>query len=176
MGLYHAPQQAVGQTIIWANNHVHIVGVLADAKFDGAREPAKASVYVYDPKVPAYAMIRLRPDAVPQAAAFIDRAWHDFAPTKAVWRYFLDDDFSKAPCIRPTRRPGAKCSAYLLILVAIFISCLGLFGLAALAASRRTKEIGIRKVFGAHASDVVILLLWQFSIPVLIANAESPGP
>jgi putative ABC transport system permease protein len=48
---------------------------------------------------------------------------------------------------------------------------LGLFGIAALTAGRRTKEIGIRKVFGARTRDVVLLLLWQFSIPVLIANA-----
>ena len=54
--------------------------------------------------------------------------------------------------------------------IAIFIACLGLFGLAAFTAGRRTKEIGIRKVFGARVRDVVLLLLWQFSIPVLIAN------
>ena len=54
--------------------------------------------------------------------------------------------------------------------IAIFIACLGLFGLAAFTAGRRTKEIGIRKVFGARGRDVVFLLLWQFSIPVLIAN------
>ena len=55
--------------------------------------------------------------------------------------------------------------------IAIFIACLGLFGLAAFTADRRTKEIGVRKVFGARTRDVISLLLWQFSIPVLIANA-----
>ena len=54
--------------------------------------------------------------------------------------------------------------------IAIFIACLGLFGLAAFAVERRTKEIGLRKVFGARTRDIVRLLLWQFSIPVLIAN------
>jgi len=54
--------------------------------------------------------------------------------------------------------------------VAIAISCLGLFGVAAFTAERRTKEIGLRKVFGARTRDVVRLLLWQFSIPVLLAN------
>ncbi len=57
------------------------------------------------------------------------------------------------------------------VVIAIFISCLGLFGLAAFTAGRRTREIGIRKAFGASTRDVVFLLLWQFSIPVLIANA-----
>jgi putative ABC transport system permease protein len=54
--------------------------------------------------------------------------------------------------------------------IAIFIACLGLFGLAAFTVERRTKEIGLRKVFGARTRDIVRLLLWQFSIPVLIAN------
>ena len=55
-------------------------------------------------------------------------------------------------------------------ILAILIACLGLFGLAAFAAERRTREIGIRKVFGARARDIVNLLVWQFTKPVVIAN------
>src|SRR5690606_34846490 len=54
--------------------------------------------------------------------------------------------------------------------LAVLISCLGLFGLAAFTAQRRTKEIGIRKVLGARTRDIVRLLVWQFTRPVLIAN------
>jgi putative ABC transport system permease protein len=54
--------------------------------------------------------------------------------------------------------------------LAIIIACLGLFGLAAFTAERRTKEIGIRKVLGARTRDIVGLLAWQFSKPVLIAS------
>ena len=54
--------------------------------------------------------------------------------------------------------------------LAIFIACLGLYGLASFTADRRTKEIGIRKVMGATVFDVVKLLVWQFSKPVIIAN------
>lgn len=54
--------------------------------------------------------------------------------------------------------------------LAIFIACLGLYGLASFTADRRTKEIGIRKVMGASVFDVVKLLVWQFSKPVIIAN------
>ena len=53
---------------------------------------------------------------------------------------------------------------------AILISCLGLFGLAAFTAQHRTKEIGIRKVLGARTRDIVRLLVWQFTRPVLLAN------
>jgi putative ABC transport system permease protein len=166
-GLGIEPGQAIGQTVIWGKSHLRIVGVLADAKFDGAREPAKAAIYLYDPKYPAYAMIRLRSDAVPQTLSFIDRDWHTFAPTKAVWRYFLDDNFGKL--YRADERQGEMFGVF--VVIAIFISCLGLFGLAAFTAGRRTREIGIRKIFGARTRDLIFLLLWQFSIPVLIANA-----
>jgi putative ABC transport system permease protein len=54
--------------------------------------------------------------------------------------------------------------------LAVIIGCLGLFGLAAFTAERRTKEIGIRKVLGARTRDIVRLLVWQFSRPVIIAN------
>jgi putative ABC transport system permease protein len=54
--------------------------------------------------------------------------------------------------------------------LAVAVACLGLFGLAAFTAERRTKEIGIRKVFGASIADIVRLLVWQFTKPVVIAN------
>jgi putative ABC transport system permease protein len=160
-------QQALGQTIINGKIHLQIVGVLADAKFDGAREPTRPSIYFYDPKYTGYAIIRVRPNAVPQTVAFVDRAWHDFAPTKAVSRFFLDDNFGKL--YQADERQGQMFGVF--VAVAVFIACLGLFGLAAFTAGRRTREIGIRKVFGARTRDLVFLLLWQFSIPVLIANA-----
>ncbi len=160
------PQHAIGQVIIFKNSHLNIVGVLANPKFGGAREPAKASVYYYDPKIPAAAMIRVRPDAIPQTVSFVNKTWHSFAPTKAIQRYFLDDNYGKL--YQADDRQGEMFGVF--VVVAIFISCLGLFGLAVLAAGRRTKEIGIRKVFGARTRDVLWLLLWQFSIPVLLAN------
>lgn len=54
--------------------------------------------------------------------------------------------------------------------LAIIVACLGLYGLAAFSAERRTKEIGIRKVMGAEVRDIVKLLVWQFTQPVAIAN------
>ena len=162
-----SPQQALGRIVMDGETHLQIVGVLADAKFDGAREPPRPSIYLYDPKYPAYAMIHIRPDAVSETLSFIDREWHIFAPTKAVARSFLDDNFGKL--YQADERQGEMFGIF--VIVAIFIACLGLFGLAAFTAGRRTHEIGIRKVFGARTRDLVFLQLWQFSIPVLIANA-----
>jgi putative ABC transport system permease protein len=160
------PQRAVGKTILLGKSHVHIVGVLANVKFGGAREPAMATMYVYDPHETASVLVRLRPDTVPQTLSFIDRAWRDFAPTKAMNRWFMSDVLGRQ--YGADERQGDLFGVF--VLVAIFISCLGLFGLAAFTAGRRTREIGIRKVFGARTGDLVLLLLWQFSVPVLIAN------
>jgi len=55
--------------------------------------------------------------------------------------------------------------------LAVLIACLGLFALSAFTTERRTKEIGVRKAMGAATRDVVLLLLWQFTVPVLIATA-----
>ena len=96
----------------------------------------------------------------------IDRSWRRFAPHVAIRRQFSDDLF--AELYRADERHGAMFGIF--VAIAIAIACLGLFGLAAFTAARRTREIGIRKTFGARTRDVARLLLWQFSIPVLLAN------
>jgi putative ABC transport system permease protein len=60
-------------------------------------------------------------------------------------------------------------------ILAVIVACLGLYGLAAFTAERRTKEIGIRKVLGARTRDIIRLLAWQFSKPVLIASLFGSG-
>ena len=75
---------------------------------------------------------------------------------------------SSASCTRPRTARAQIFAAFALL--AVIIGCLGLFGLAAFTAERRTKEIGIRKVLGARTRDIVRLLVWQFSRPVIIAN------
>src|SRR6202008_3064500 len=73
------------------------------------------------------------------------------------------------PKLHQGEEAGAKTFAGFAIL-AVIVGCLGLFGLAAFTAERRTKEIGIRKVLGASTGRIVQLLVWQVSRPVLIAN------
>jgi putative ABC transport system permease protein len=160
------PQEAVGKTILMFQNHIHIVGVLADANFHGARELMRPVIFVYDPKATLDLALRLRPDSIPETLAFIDKSWRVFSPIAAIQRHFLDESFDKL--YQADQRQGTMFGIF--VAVAIAIACMGLFGLAAFTAGRRTREIGIRKVFGARTRDVVLLLLWQFSIPVLLAN------
>jgi putative ABC transport system permease protein len=157
----------VGKTVVLDHSHVTIVGVLADTKINGAREPVKPTVYPYVPSYPMKIAILVRGVMIPQTMTSIDRTWRAFSPNAVIERHFLADDFERL--YQEETRQGQMFGAF--VGVAIFIACMGLFGLAAFTASRRTKEIGVRKVFGARTRDVVFLLLWQFSIPVLVANA-----
>jgi len=159
--------QAVDKTVLYGPSHVRIVGVFADAQIDGARQPARPTIYLNDRNDSNFVSVRIAPGHIPDVMAFVDRSWRRFAPNVAIDRHFLNESFDKL--YLADQRQGAMFGIF--VAVAIFIACLGLFGLAAFTASRRTREIGVRKVFGARTRDLVFLLLWQFSIPVLIANA-----
>jgi len=160
------PQSAPGKSFTLHTTAVTVVGVLGDVQMDGPRRPIVGTIYRYEPDFAPLVSIRVRPEHLPDTLSFIDRTWRAFAPTIAVQRHFLSEDFDAQ--FKADEKQGAIFALF--VGIAIFIACLGLFGLAAFTAERRTKEIGIRKVFGARTRDVVFLLLWQFSIPVLIAN------
>jgi len=164
--LGYAPSEIVGQTFIFGKARMKVIGVTADTLIEGARTPAVAMVYVYAPKFPQNLSIRIQSGRTQEAMAHIERVSRAFVPSVLMTRTFLDDTFERL--YSADKKQGQMFAAF--VAVAIVIACMGLFGLAAFTAGRRTKEIGIRKVFGARIRDVVFLLLWQFSIPVLIAN------
>src|SRR3546814_5334421 len=103
------------------------------------------------------------PEAVRQKIGDI---WKRLAPDVPYEGEFADQQL--AGLYTTDRARGQTFAVFALL--AIVIACLGLFGLAAFTAERRTKEIGIRKVFGARVKDIVQLLAWQFSKPVILAN------
>ena len=163
---------AVGKTVIAAfggpgkSVTATIVGVVGDTNFDGLETVMQPVVFFYRPKTLGPLSVRLKPGQIQPALAAIDRVWARFVPTRTIQRNFQDENFDKL--FASAQKEGAIFGMF--VAIAIFIACLGLFGLAAFTAERRTKEIGIRKVFGARTRDIVRLLLWQFSLPVLIAN------
>ena len=162
------PEKAVGQTVFYETRKVRciIVGVVGDTNYDGLQTPMQPIIYYYNPKGQGPLSIRIKPGQTQAALAAIDRIWHRLVPTVTINRQFQDASFDKL--FTDDEKQGGIITVF--VGVAIFIACLGLFGLAAFTAGRRTKEIGIRKAFGASTRDLVFLLLWQFTIPVLIAN------
>ena len=164
--LGYTPRSAIGKSFIVRTTTVTVVGVLDDIQMDGPRSPVVGTIYLYEPKFSPIVSVRVRQGGLAATLSFIDRTWRAFAPTVAMQRHFLTDDFDNQ--FMADERQGAIFTLF--VGIAIFIACLGLFGLAAFSTERRTREIGLRKTFGASTRDIVLMLLWQFSIPVLIAN------
>jgi putative ABC transport system permease protein len=170
------PESAIGKSIIAAFGMSGIVvGVLSDPHLGGVREALLPAVYFYnesDPHAMTLLSVRLRGDDIPGALSFIDKTWHAFVPATAVDRYLLTDAFDTL--FEPDIRQGKILTLF--VGISIFIACLGLFGLAVFTAERRTKEIGVRKIAGARTVDIIQRLLWQISIPVLMANVVAWPP
>jgi putative ABC transport system permease protein len=165
--LGYTPHSAIGKSFVLRATSVTVVGVLDDVQMDGPRNPVAGTVYFYEPHFSPLVSIRVRRDGLAATLSFIDRTWRAFAPSVALQRRFLSDDFDAQ--FKTDERQGAIFGLF--VGIAIFIASLGLFGLAAFSTERRTREIGLRKTFGASTSDIVWMLLRQFSVPVLIANA-----
>jgi putative ABC transport system permease protein len=162
------PQQAIGKTVRWGSRAATIVGVVADSLVHGPQDTLlPPMIFSYRPRDMTALSIRARTGRLAEALIAVDRDWRRFAPNLALQRHFLDDTFERL--LRADQQRGRIFTVS--VVLAILIACLGLYGLAAFTAARRTREIGIRKVFGARTRDVTLLLLWQLSVPVLIANA-----
>jgi len=158
--------QAVGKTIDLGGSHLRVVGVLNDAMKEGLRSAVWPVVYMVDTKDCILLSVRVRPNRLPEALSFIDHTWRSFAPTAAMQRYFMSDAFDDL--FTSDDRQGMMLVAF--VTIAIVIASLGLFGLVVFTTERRTKEVGIRKVSGARTGDIVRLMLWRISVPVLLAN------
>ncbi|MFH2041534.1 MAG: FtsX-like permease family protein, partial [Acidobacteriota bacterium] len=152
-----------------------IVGVVENTYFQNLREPLRAKVYYLFTNLPAQsfggiALIRvsggLGEMRLDETIAHIRTVWKEvnsFAPFEY---YFLDETIDAQ--YKTERRLGRLFSTFAFL--AVFISCLGLFGLVSFITERRTKEIGIRKVLGASYGSVVRMLSREFIGWVLFAN------
>jgi hypothetical protein len=165
------PDAAIGQTLSVrgvreAFGPSLIVGVVRDFPIGSIRRAIEASVFLVDPSQLGLLSVRLKSGAIPETLAAIDRIWAEEVADVPIQRLFLDAEIDNL--YRDMQRQGMIFVGFSAI--AATIGCLGLFGLSAFAAERRTKEIGIRKALGASTTDVVRLLVWQFAKPVLLAN------
>jgi putative ABC transport system permease protein len=169
---FKSPQDAVGKVIrselfepgIGMVN-IAIIGVVSDSRFRTVRTPIDPIMFMNVKKGPAWMVIRYRGDPATVQAA-IESQWKQITNEVPFQAKFSEDIMRELYKAEDAR---AKIFAAFSLL-AVIIGCLGLFGLAAFTAQRRTKEIGIRKVLGARTRDIVQLLVWQFSRPVIIAN------
>ena len=167
----NSPDETIGKIlradVFRAGTHdLKIVGVAEDVYFRSIKFGIRSSVFFNYPGRVRVATISFETNDIPQLVSNVEKVWKKMVPMSPVSHQFLND------MIRAQYREEANQAKLFAVFaaLAVVIACLGLYGLASFTAERRTKEIGIRKVMGARVRDIVTLLVWQFSIPVLIAN------
>jgi predicted permease len=151
-------------------NQVEIIGIVKDFVFNNVyREKPEPVIFRAYLPYADHLFVRLKPDVNPlEAIAKIKSVLQTFTPDEPFDPTYMDEQFNN---MFSGERMEGKLSA-LFAGLAIFISCLGLFGLSAFSAEQRTKEIGIRKVLGASLSDILVQLgksyMYLISIAVII--------
>jgi putative ABC transport system permease protein len=142
-----------------------IVGVVPDTKFQSVREVMRPEMYFLAPY--GFNNLNVRYEGNPtEVVGRIEKLWKSMISEVPFAYDYVDDIMAE----EFEREENQSVLLAIFAGLAVVIACLGLYGLASFTAERRTKEIGIRKVMGASVFDIVRLLLWQFSKPVLIAN------
>jgi putative ABC transport system permease protein len=162
--------KTVGVTMVEPENGgvvpSRIIGVVRDSRFRSIREPIDPILFIWSTDFAGTLLIRQDGRDPSGTMQRVEQAWKRLAPDVP-----FDGEFSEDRISELYDQEEARARVFAgFALLAVIVACLGLFGLAAFTAERRTKEIGIRKVLGARTRDIVRLLAWQFSKPVIVAN------
>lgn len=145
------------------NHQLSIVGLISDVNFNGEFTEIKPTAFYIRNDLHKYAAVRVSNHDLAKTLSEIDTVWQQVIGDQPIRRKFLDDVFDIIfKMFQMMNSVIAVFSA-----VALTLALIGLFGLAQFMAQWRTKEIGIRKIMGASTSQIVRLLIWQFSTPVL---------
>jgi putative ABC transport system permease protein len=176
---FGSPQDAVGKSVDWIRPYAaplteaqpsflrsRIIGVVADFTLGSIRTAVDPTMYFVDPISTPFLAAKVQGQRLPETLQSIDALWRSTGHVRPIKFEFMGE-------IMRSHYHGMQIQGGIIGAsagLAIVIACLGLFALAAFTAERRTKEIGVRKAMGASRFDVVRLLLWQFTKPVLWAN------
>jgi putative ABC transport system permease protein len=166
---YGTPEQALGKRVPVqiGGNDVEVIGVVKDFGIAMVDEtlPISATVFLYRPEDLTLLDVKLSGQSIPEVLTSIESLWHRTMSGPMPGTGFIDQLIEEhyRTMLRQAHLFG------ILSVVAVVLSCLGLIGLSAAATARRTREIGVRKAMGADRAQIVRLLLWRFTQPVLLA-------
>jgi ABC-type transport system, involved in lipoprotein release, permease component len=163
---FHSPEEAVGKKVTAFNREWDIVGVTADFHQKSVKQRIEPTLLIPAETFNSSFSIKVTPGQVQQVIAGVHAKFDYFFPGDLFEYYFLDEKFNEQ--YRYDRMFGKVFGFFAGL--AIFIACLGLFGLSLYTISQRTKEIGVRKVLGASVQHIVVLLSKDFIRLVLIAG------
>jgi putative ABC transport system permease protein len=159
--------EAIGKRLILGGvTELSVIGVVPDIRYRSIRQAVRPSIQLLDLTPLSSLIIKFRSEDPSAYVRDLTGIWRRIIPDALMQSEFLDQKINAMY--------GAEdrwANVFLVFsALAIVISSLGLFGLAAFAIERRIREMGIRKVFGARVDQIVGLLSWQFTKPVIIAN------
>lgn len=156
----------IGKVIRWNGKPFTVIGVVKDMLVQSPYQPVRAAMWHWSGEAQNVLLLKLNPEAsAHDAMKKIEEVFARVDPATPVEPAFVDEEYAKK--FGNEKRIG-ELSTFFAIL-AVFISCLGLFGLASFVAEQRTKEIGIRKVMGASVIGLWRMLSQDFVILVVIA-------
>jgi len=143
-----------------------IVGVIPDFPIGSITEPIQPVCFYIDPSQHKLLMMRLRGGSIPETLSKIREVWQRAGEQKPMDLFFFEQH------TQLLYREITKMGTLLGIAagIALTVGGLGMFGLSAYTTERRTKEIGVRKAVGAASTDIVRMLIWEFSRPIIAAN------
>lgn len=166
-------ENAIGKTVNGTlNGEMRVIGVVKDFHYTSLRQPVAPFLFVLSPNRQArqffrsFVYVRIKGNNYKPAIAGIESIFKDYVPGRPFEYYFLDEKINAQYKAEDSLGKIATVFSFM----AIFVACLGLFGLSSFTAEQRTKEIGIRKVVGASVSTIVYLLSKQFLALVIFAN------
>jgi putative ABC transport system permease protein len=162
---YSSPQQAIGRRFKQWGREGKIVGVMKDFHFRSLQEVIKPLTMRIELRNLDLITVKVSPKNLSSTLAQIENKWKVLIPNRPYNYYFLDEFFDRQ--YRSEQRFGKLFFNFAVL--AIFISCLGLLGLASYSTLQRTREIGIRKVLGASVTGIVNLLSFDF-LKLVIAS------
>ncbi len=156
----------VGKSVGLYNRTGKIVGVVKDFHFSSLHDEIMPLIIAIDNSLYEYVCIKLAPDDIAGSLAFIEQKWQTFRFGEDFSYRFFDDLLGR------DYRADAQTGKIILTftLITVLVACLGLFGLAAYSAERRTKEMSIRKVLGATDAGLIGLLTKEFVLLVILGN------
>ncbi len=173
---FGTPEKAIGQSISWDEwepldstkpvKRGRVIGVVQDFHYKSLHEKLTSAVIQIYPPVSFKVAVKLKTADINNTIAFINDTWKRFVPAYPIDYQFMDETYGKM------YKNEEKLTSLLWIftLMAIFVGCMGLFGLAAFTAEQKTKEIGIRKILGASVLNIIGLLSKKFIILVGISS------
>lgn len=169
---YFGIENPVGKKlrIWWTKKDLTIIGIIDNFHFESLHRNVRSMGYMLPEAIDStrkpYLLVKIKSLAAPDALSNLRRTWESMSAGLPFEFTFLDDKVNSL--YQNDNRAGRIVTLFSCL--AIFVSCLGLFGLAAFVAEQRTKEIGVRKVLGAPLFNIMWLLTGQFVKWVIVAN------